>query len=325
LNTIPSRGSAALPDKTQGLLSPVLKMAEKSKRSKKSKKSKVSSISVKFNDMSLCRAYVEGGNREFCEHETTLLENFVKQITSEGGKIFIPGSWVDYRPARSHKDPHAAMVARSLQDPRIAIIAQSFKNQWVDYLKSQQTLAQAAERIRSLKKFKKLKDYQAWAALNAAKQEFNKRLVTDLKMNQYVGRNRYRNKFLKDFDYSNAPTPRELARGRRLAPMRPDLKGRISQKKTTQKRLVSTKTTKETAAQRIIGRGIGGISTIANTLKLLHIPTIAANDISVSSCFVVTYCNPQPAVGMLRKDPKLGKYTVRPGKESPLRQSVSRV
>lgn len=114
-------------------------------------------------------------------------------------------------------------------------------------------------------------------------------------MRDCIRKPRQHNHVTKNFDHSK----RLLPRGKKEGPMRPDLRGKISLKVT----------------------GVGPTS--HESQKAIHIAATTFDDTSVSSRFVVTSYGPETALGLLRENPKLRKFIVQPGKETPLRQCVS--
>lgn len=164
---------------------------------------------------------------------------------------------------------------------------------WHSYLKKRQTPEQASERMRSVDKFKV---DQATATLYAARQKLNEQFEKDAKMKAYIRHQRKSNQRLKNFDYSKPRAPKVEREG----PMRPNPEGRISSKLAGVRKPVSKA-----------------------PLNPVHIAAMVVNDIPISGRFMANFAAPQQTTGSLRTDSKLGKYIAR--KESPLRQSVSRV
>jgi hypothetical protein len=146
------------------------------------------------------RAYVEDGNRAFCEHEMAILKRFVKRATSK-----LRG-WPDHR----------------VQDRPTAIAL------WVSYLEKRQTLAQASERVRSLEKFKV---DQAAAVLLAARKKLSEQFYKDKKMQAYIRSQTKSNERLKTLDYSKPRAPKMKREG----PMRPNPQGKITSKFSVKK------------------------------------------------------------------------------------------
>jgi hypothetical protein len=166
-------------------------------------------------------------------------------------------------------------------------------NLWDSYLKKSQTPKQPSERMRSIEKFKV---GQAAATLYAARQKLNEQFEKDTEMKAYVRNQRKANQRLKNFDYSKPRAPK----AKREGSMRPNPEGRISSKLGGVRKLVSK-----------------------GSLNPIHSKAMLVDDTLISGRFMANFSAPQQVAGSLRTDSKLGKYIVR--KESPLRQSVSRV
>ncbi len=124
-------------------------------------------------DISLWRAYVEGGERKFCDFEKALLVRFVKRMTGDHKKLVFP--------ALFKKDRQTTIYL------------------WNKYLTARQTPSQAAERLRSMRRY-----VATWGAamLEAARKQLHKQLERDPKIIAQIRGKRKAMEAMKSFDYS---------------------------------------------------------------------------------------------------------------------------
>lgn len=124
-------------------------------------------------DISSWRAYVEGGERKFCDFEIALLVRFIKRMTGDYKKLVFP--------ARFKKDRQTTMYL------------------WNKYVAARQTPSQAAERLRSVRSY-----VATWgaASLEAARKQLHTQLERDPKMIAQIRQKRKTMEIMKSFGYS---------------------------------------------------------------------------------------------------------------------------
>jgi hypothetical protein len=163
---------------------------------------------------------------------------------------------------------------------------------WTHYLVARQTRAEAAMRGRS---FQAYKVDQARASLDAAREQLNERLETDPKMIAHILKGKKSSEAMKNCDWTKPP-PR---RTRKTVELRPKPKGMPPQLPK------------------------GKPEPMAPLEGPPVVDLMVIDEVPVSPLFNVNIAAPKPTANLLRMDQTLGKYMVKRGKESPLRQSIT--
>jgi hypothetical protein len=124
-------------------------------------------------DMSSWRAYIEGGERKFCDFEIALLVRFIKRMTGDNKKLVFPD--------RFKKDRQTTIYL------------------WNQYVAARQTPSQAAERLQSVRRY-----VATWgaASLEAARKQLHEKLESDPKIIAQIREKRKAIEAKKDIDYS---------------------------------------------------------------------------------------------------------------------------
>jgi len=143
----------------------------------------------KTRDLDSWRAYIEDGNRMFCEHEIAILTRYIRRITGIHKKLIFPD--------------------RFRRDRATTI------DLWNQYIEARQTPAEAAERYCS---FANYKGKDAAARLQAARQKLNEEIDANPAMAEHILRGRQSSQVVKNFDFSRGRLPRR--QGRKDRPMR---------------------------------------------------------------------------------------------------------
>jgi hypothetical protein len=217
-------------------------------------------------DIPSWRAYVEGGERKFCDFERTLLVKFIKRMTGVRGELVFP-DWFE-------------------NDRQTAIYL------WCEYVAARQSPSQAAERLKSVSRY-----VGTWgeASLKAARKQLNENIKSNPDIRAQFQKRRKVIEAMKNFDYSKHRYGKAIVY--KEGPIRHKQNGKLS---LTQIRVKKT-----------------------HKRQLVDEP-MKVDDTSVSSLFVVKVADPKPIEKFLRRDQNIRNHMVKRGRESPLRQSISR-
>ncbi|KAE9373367.1 hypothetical protein N431DRAFT_465662 [Stipitochalara longipes BDJ] len=156
---------------------------------------------------------------------------------------------------------------------------------WNQYIESRQTPAEATERSRSL--INHMASIAA-ATLEAAREKLNDDINANPAIIEYIRQSRRANEVMKAFDFSSGRLPRR--QGRKDRPLRVRMDPKVY-------------------PVHIICPHVAALRKIEDT--------------PIASHFTFNFEIPKLAAFLFRKDPNIGKHMVKPGRESPLRQSVS--
>jgi len=143
----------------------------------------------KTKDLDSWRAYIEDGERKFCEHEVAILKRFVRRITGVHKKLLFPNRF---------KQDRATTIGL-----------------WNQYVEARQTPAEAAQRSSSISE-NSVK--VAAATLQAAREKLIDTINANPQMVENVLQRREAKETMKGFKFSSGRVPR--GRGRRDRPLR---------------------------------------------------------------------------------------------------------
>ena len=211
----------------------------------------------KTRGLKLWRAYIEDGNRVFCEHETAILKRYVRRITGVHKRLLFP--------------------ERFGHDRETTI------DLWNRYIEARQTPAEALERSRSIARYKAR---NAALILKAARKKLFGEIEANAVLAESIRRRRQGDEVVKNFDFSRGRLSRRPARN-------------------------------ELPLQVLMG----GKRHL--TIRKSHKRLTALDDTPIAPQFSFNFAIQKPPSFLLRTDPNLGRYMVKQGRESPLRQSVS--
>jgi hypothetical protein len=150
----------------------------------------------KIREVAIWGAYVQDGERQFCQHEIALLIRFIKRMTGVHKKLAFPD--------RFNRD-----------QPTVRYL-------WNWYIESRQTPAQASEKLCSEKRYLATRGA---TTLEAARKQLHEQLENDPVIIAQIQKKRKYIEGLKNFDYS-----KRRFRSRKVfkdGPMRRNRQGRI--------------------------------------------------------------------------------------------------